>query len=90
MLLRDDVVGDRQPKPVARASRFRGEVRLEQLVPDLGETPVPLSSKRTSAASPRSQVVIVSIGTNSGPAPLRARLLGSVEAATEQVYDLGH
>jgi hypothetical protein len=40
MLLRDDVIGDRQPKPRAFAGRFRGEERLEQLVSDLDGMPV--------------------------------------------------
>jgi|SRR5271163_3331263 len=36
MLLRDDVVADREAKPGALAGRLRGEERLEQLVLDLG------------------------------------------------------
>src|ERR1700730_16541025 len=36
MLLRDDVVGDGQPKPGALACWLGGEERLEQFVPDLG------------------------------------------------------
>src|SRR5580692_10630574 len=36
MLLRDDVVGDRQAETGAFAGRLGGEERLEQLVPDVG------------------------------------------------------
>ena len=36
MLLRDDVVGDRQAKPGALAGWLGGEERLEQFIPDLG------------------------------------------------------
>jgi hypothetical protein len=39
MLLRDDVVGDRQAEPGALASRLGGEERLEQFVLDIvGDT----------------------------------------------------
>src|SRR5262245_48683898 len=36
MLLRDDVVRDRQTKAGTLAGRFGGEERLEQFVPDVG------------------------------------------------------
>src|SRR6476620_6029663 len=36
MLLRDDVVGDRQAEAGALASWLGGEERLEQLIPDVG------------------------------------------------------
>ena len=36
VLLRDDVVADRQAEAGALAGRLGGEERLEQLVPDLG------------------------------------------------------
>jgi hypothetical protein len=36
MLLRDDVVGDRQTEASAFASWLGGEERLEQLVPEVG------------------------------------------------------
>ena len=39
MLLRDDVVGDRQAKPGALAGWLRGEERPEQFVPDVGRDP---------------------------------------------------
>jgi hypothetical protein len=39
VLLRDDVVADRQAEPGAFAGRLGGEKRLKQFVPDLGRDP---------------------------------------------------
>jgi hypothetical protein len=53
MLLRDDVVGDRQAEAGAFAGRLGGEERLEQLVPDVvGNAGAVVASFARGARSP--------------------------------------
>jgi hypothetical protein len=69
MLLRHDVVGDRQAEAGAFAGRFGGEERLEQFVLDV--------VGNTCAASEASRVVTFSVGMNPASAPFRARLVAA-------------
>jgi len=69
MLLRDDVVGDRQAEAGALAGWLGGEERLEQFVLDVGQR------TRISTASPASRVMTFSVGTNAASPPSRARLV---------------
>ena len=62
VLLRYDLVADRQPKPSALAGWLGREERLEQFILFSRGMPMPLSRTRTSMLSPNSRVVIFSIG----------------------------
>jgi len=76
MLLRDDVVGDRQAKPVPSPVGLVVKNGWNSLSLMSVEMPMPLSRTWTSTAPPASMVVTFSVGMN--PAELfRARLVAA-------------
>ena len=77
MLLRDDVVGDRQAQAGALSGWFGSEERLEQFIPDLGLNTGTVVPYLILTASPRLRVLTFSIGLKSASPSLRARLVAA-------------
>src|SRR5712672_2575384 len=83
MLLRDDMVTDRQAKPRAFAGRLGGEKRLEQLFPDFRRDPgavvahLDLDRLAEIARGDRERRLVAGLGAVS------AALVGGIEAVAE-------